>query len=122
VAGIYEIHHKGKTIFCVDVAGLRVPNKAEFSELIAKAKMHIAQQPSKSLLILTNVSNTGFDTEIAAIMGEYAEHNTPFIKASALVGVSGVQKVVLAAIKALTGRDFYLADTVEEAQEWLVQQ
>ena len=55
-------------------------------------------------------------------MGEYASHNTPYIKASALVGVSGVQKVVLAAIKALTGRDFYLADTMEEAQEWLVQQ
>jgi hypothetical protein len=78
--------------------------------------------PPKSLLLITNVTDTGFDTEVAAVMGEYALHNTPYIKASALIGVSGVQKVVLAANKALTGRELYLTDSMEDAQEWLIQQ
>jgi hypothetical protein len=122
MASVYKFNHGGKEILCVDVAGLKLPDKPEFSRIITQAKEEIARYSPKSLLILTNVANTGFDTEIAAIMGDYASHNTPFVKASAIVGISGVQKIVLVAIKALTGRDFYIADTMEEAQEWLVKQ
>jgi len=122
MAGIFEMHYKGKTIICLDVAGLKLQDKQEFRSLVEKAEEQIRQHPPKSLLLLTNVTDTGFDTEVSAIMGEYAMHNTPYVRASALVGVSGVQKVVLAAIRALTGREFHLTDTVEEAQEWLSQQ
>jgi hypothetical protein len=122
MAGVYKYNRGEKEIFCVDVAGLKLADKPEFSRVIEQAKEEIAKYPPKSLLILTHVANTGFDTEVAAIMGEYATHNTLFVKASAVVGVSGVQKVVLAAIKALTGRDFYIAETMEEAEAWLVKQ
>jgi len=122
MASVHEINYKGKTIFCLDVAGLKLKDKPEFQKLIENAKEQICKYPPKSLLSLTNVADTGFDTEVAAVIGEYAAHNTPYIKASAIVGISGVQKVVLAAIKAITGRDFYLADTVGEALEWLVEQ
>lgn len=122
MAGVSEIKYKGRNIFCLDVAGLKLKDKQEFQKLVEFAEEQIRKHPPKSLLLITNVTDTGFDTEVSAIMGEYAVHNTPYVRASALVGVSGVQKVVLAAIKVLTGRDFYLTDTVEEAQEWLIQQ
>jgi uncharacterized protein related to proFAR isomerase len=122
MASVYELEYKSRNILCLDVSGLKLKDKPEFKKLIESAKEIIQKHPPKSLLLITNVSETGFDTEVAAVMGEYASHNTPFVKASAVVGVSGVQKVVLAAIKALTGRDFHLADTMEEAQEWLVKQ
>jgi hypothetical protein len=122
MAGVFELNYKGKNILCLDIAGLKLKDKQEFLKHVAFAEEQIRKHPPKSLLLITNVTETGFDTEVSAIMGEYAFHNTPYIKASALVGVSGVQKVVLSAIKALTGRDFYLTDTVEEAQEWLIQQ
>jgi hypothetical protein len=122
MAGVFELNYKGKNIICLDVAGMKLKDKQELKKHIAFAEEKIREHPTKSLLLITNVTGTGFDTEVSAIMGEYAMHNTPYVKASALVGVSGVQKVVLAAIKALTGRDFYLTDTMEEAQEWLIQQ
>ena len=122
MAGVFELNYKGKNIFCMDVAGLKLKDKQEFQNLVEFAEEQIRKHSHKSLLLITNVTDTGFDTEVSAIMGEYAVHNTQYIKASALVGVSGVQKVVLAAIKFLTGRNFYLTDTVEEAQEWLIQQ
>jgi hypothetical protein len=120
MAGVTEFNYQGKNILCLDVAGLKLKDKPEFQLHIENAKEQIKKHPPKSLLIITNVTDTGFDTQIAAIMGEYADHNTPFVKASALVGISGVQKVVLAAIKAMIGRDFYLADTMEEAEEWQI--
>jgi len=122
MAGVYELNYKGRNILCLDVAGLKLKDKPEFQKHVEYAEEQIQKHPLKSLLLLTIVTDTGFDTQVAAIMGEYAAHNTPYVKASALVGVSGVQKVILAVIKAMVGRDFYLADSKEEAQEWLIQQ
>ena len=122
MAGVFEINYKDKKILCLDVAGLKLQDKPELQKHVEYAEQLIRKYPPKSILLLTNVLDTGFDTEVAAIMGAYADHNTPYVKASALVGVSGVKKVVLTAIKAMIGRDFYLAETVEEAQEWLIRQ
>ena len=122
MAGVYQLTYKGKSILCLDVAGLKLKDKQEFKKHVDDAEEQIRMHPPNSLLLITNVTDTGFDTEVSAVMGEYALHNTPYIKASALIGVSGVQKVVLAAIKALTEREFYLTDSMEDAQEWLIQQ
>jgi hypothetical protein len=120
--GTYELMHKGKTIFCLDLAGLQLKDKDEYKHCIEQAKTYIHKQPPKSTLVITYVENTGFDTEFANIMKEYAAHNTPYVKASAVVGISGWQKVILTAIKTLTGRDFHVVNTLEEAKEWLVKQ
>jgi hypothetical protein len=122
MAGFYELNHEGKTILCLDIAGLQVRDKPDFHKLVAQAKHNISQYPPKSVLVITNVTDTRFDTEIANMIKEYAQHNTPYIRASSVVGVSGWAKVILTAVKAVTGRDFHLADTMEEAKEWLVNQ
>jgi len=122
MADVFEIKYKGKTIFCMDIAGLQSKDKQVFLNLVEHAKAMIRQHPPKSMLVITKVTNTGFDTEVAGIIKEYAQHNTPFVKASAVVGISGWSKIILTAIKTVTGRDFYLADTMEEAQEWLIKQ
>jgi hypothetical protein len=122
MTGVYEFNYKGKTIFCMDIAGLQIKDKPEFYKHVEHAKEIIRKQPPKSLLVITEVTNTGFDVEIAGLIKEYAQHNKPYVKASAVVGIVGWAKIIMTAIKTATGRDFYLADTMEEAQEWLVNQ
>ncbi len=122
MAGVYEFNYEGKKILCLDIAGLQSKDKPEFLELVKRAKEIIRKQPPKSLLVITKVTDTGFDSEVANLIKEYAQHNTPYVKASAVVGIAGWAKIILTAVKALTGRDFHLADTMEEAQEWLVKQ
>ena len=122
MAGVYELNYEGKKILCMDIAGLQTKDKPEFLKHVKSAKEIIRKQPPKSLLVITKVTNTGFDTEVANIIKEYAQQNTPYVKASAIVGISGWAKIILTAIKTLTGRDFHLADTMEDAQEWLVKQ
>lgn len=119
---IYDLHHGGKTIFCLDISGFQLSNKDEFHRLIGLAKERIRTAGPKSLLVITNVTNTGFDSDVARTMKEYALHNTPYVKASALVGLAGIQKVVLTAIKTVTRREYFLANTMDEAKDWLVQQ
>ena len=122
MGSVYEFDYKGKTILCMDIAGLQSKDKPEFLEIVKRAKEIIRKQPPKSLLVITKVTETGFDSEVANLIKEYAQHNTPYVKASAVVGIAGWAKIILTAVKALTGRDFHLADTMEEAQEWLVKQ
>jgi len=94
----------------------------EIQKYVEQARQKIGKQPAKSVLHITNVTHTGFNTDISNIIKEYAMHNTPYIKASAIVGMTGLQKIIYTAIKTFTGRDFYLANTMEEAKEWLVKQ
>jgi hypothetical protein len=122
MAGIYELYYLNKKILCLDLAGLQSRDKQEFQMHVNSAKEMIRKQPPKSVLVITNVIDTGFDTDVAGIIKDYAQHNTPYVKASAVVGIAGWSKIILTAVKKLTGREFYLADSIEEAKEWLVKQ
>jgi hypothetical protein len=122
MAGVYEFVFKGKNIFCLDLSGLQLADKQEFRDLVRSAKEKIQTHEPKSLLVITNITNTGFDTEVAAVIGDYAVSNTPYIKASSVVGSAGMQKVAINTVKVVTGREFFMAATMEEAQEWLVNQ
>ncbi len=122
MAGTSLISHRGKTIFCLSVAGLKLQEKQLVGQLLDEGKRAIRKHPPKSLLVITDITDTGYDTEVAGMFKDYAAHNTPYVKASAVVGSSPLQRIILRAIIALTGRDFYLAATVDEAKEWLVKQ
>jgi hypothetical protein len=51
---------------------------------------------------------------------ELAVHNKPYMKASALVGLSSLQQgVFLKGIERTADRSFGLFDSVQEAMDWL---
>lgn len=120
--GMYKTQYEGKEILCLDISGSTSKDKEKIEEHVNLAKEAVKQYPPKSALMITNVTNTGFDSAVSSMIKEYAQHNTPYVKASALVGISGLQKVILTAVKKMTGRDYYLAYAMEEALEWLVKQ
>ena len=115
-------NYKGKAIFLMDVSHFRLHERAEFKKIVDHAKKVIQGQPLKSVFIITDITDTNFDTDIVATFKDYAKHNNPYIKASALVGLSGMQKVIFYAVKTFTGRDFYIAKDFSDAQEWLIRQ
>ena len=114
------INYDGKEIYYLDASNQTTMNIQEIREDMENVKKLISSKPPKSVLMITNVTNARFNNEMVELFKEYANHNTPYVKASALVGVSGIQKVVLTTVKALTGRDYYLANSLEEAKEWVV--
>jgi hypothetical protein len=120
--GISTISFKGKQIFLLDLSSLTLKDREEFKKHIAHAGKVVQGQPLKSVLIITDTTNTKFDTDFVETLKEYAKHNNPYIKASALVGLTGLQKIIYFAVKTFTGRDFYIAKDLTDAQEWLSQQ
>jgi hypothetical protein len=64
-----------------------------------------------------------FSTGVFEALTKLAVANKPHMKASALVGLSSLQRAVfLKGIEQTSSRSFGLFDSVEEALEWLVEQ
>lgn len=114
-----EVVVRGKRVLCVDLAGMQLRQKPEFYEVIEALRERVAGAEPRSVLIATNVTNSAFDADVSRTIASCARHNGPFVKASAVVGVSGIQTVVLSAIRSQTGREFHLARSMPEALAWL---
>lgn len=109
--------HRDKQILIADFSH----SKPE-EQLVAfpEIQQEISARPPKSVLLLTDVTGAVYNGESARGIKEWASKNTPFIKASAVVGATGFLATILAGIRLFTGRDIRAFGTREEAMEWLV--
>ena len=101
-----------------DFSGLRVT--ADVILLIGEARDFMEKQPKGEMLVLTDFSDSTFDREVANAMRALAEHHKPWVKASALVGLTPLMRMVYRTIVALTRRDIRVCETRAEAIAYLV--
>lgn len=119
---IEEVDYKGTRILCVDLAGMQLKDKFEFYRVIERLRNRVSSAEPGSLLVVTDVTNSPFDADVARTMSSCAQFCGPYVKASAVVGLSGIQRVVLTAIKQQTKREFFLASSFDQARDWLASQ
>ncbi len=113
------IQHKGKQILHLDFTFAKPEEVVEAS----KAAMGvIAKQPAKSIRTLTDVTNMNFNTESTQALKELAKHNTPYVIAGAVVGITGLKQIIYNAVIKFSGRNLVVFDTPDLAKEWLVSQ
>jgi hypothetical protein len=113
------ITHKQKTILYLDLTG---SNQDQILALLDEAQGMIAKLPPKSVLILTNTKDTTYNTTVSNAIKDFSNKNTPFVKASAVIGAEGLRKVLLQAVCMLTKREIHAFDTQEKAMDWLIAQ
>ena len=113
------VSHKGKNIVYVDLSGCK---EVELSSQLAEAKMMISHQGKETVLLLTNVTGVELTKESSRLMKDFSSHNTPYVKASAVIGVEGLQKIIYSAVQRVSGRKIPTFETVEQAKDWLVSQ
>ncbi len=116
---ISTIDYKGNSILIVDWSTLSLEGIVELAE---EARGAIHSAPPHSLLILSDFTDTHYDKATADTLADYAVSNKPYVKASALVGMTGMRKILYNVVSRVSGRDFSLHNTREEALEWLVSQ
>lgn len=78
--------------------------------------------PPKSALILTDATNARYNQASAAAIKEFAVQNTPYVKASASVGIEGLRELLRGAIERRVERSINAFETRTEAMDWLVSQ
>jgi hypothetical protein len=116
---IQFVLHKGKKILYLNLMDAKPP---EILQLVREAAPMIAKQPPKSLLTLVDARNMTFDTASTESLKQFAKHNGPYVIAGAVLGVTGLKKIIFNAVLKFSGRNLVAVDSLDQAKDWLVMQ
>jgi len=111
------IEHKGRKIFFSDFSYLQ--SIQEIVVVATEIKKYVLSQPPKSIYSLTTIEGMHFNNAIRDVFTELAKNNKPFVKAAAIIGVSGLKQILFNGIMKLSGRDLKLFSSIDQAKEWL---
>jgi hypothetical protein len=116
------IEYQGKKIIELDFQNFTFKDVGEIRAIIAEAQKIISAQPEKSVFTLTNCIGFRFSPEIVEIFNVFTEHNKPYVKSGAVIGIDGLQKLAYNAVMRFSGRNIPIFADRQEALDWLVQQ
>jgi hypothetical protein len=114
------IDHKGHRILVLDYAGVHDPREAV--EAIQHSMEVVATHPPESLLVMTLVKDARYNAAVLQAMKQLAAHNRPYVKASAVVGMSGLHRIAYQAVMVFSRRKIPAFDTEAEALNFLLEQ
>ena len=114
------VQHKGKSIVFTDLSHLT--SSDEQIALFPQAQALICAQPPHSALSLIDYTDIRYNIPGVEAQKAFSKAVTPFLKASAVVGVTGILLVVFRSILKLTGRKITTFETREAALDWLAEQ
>jgi hypothetical protein len=116
-----KITHKGVSIMYTDYSGFS--SWDDWRALIEAERKIMPNEPLGSVRAVAIFTDSRFTTEVFEAIKQLAVSNRPHMRASALVGLSSLQKTAfLKAIERTSDRSFALFDTLDEALDWLVDQ
>jgi len=113
------IEHQHKRILYLDFSDA---TPQEICVLLEQVRKIVAKQPRKSLRTLANVRNARFNSDVRHIILDVIKHNKPYVMASAIFGLRGLQNILFNGIIMVTKRKFEVCQSMEEAKDWLVRQ
>lgn len=111
------ITHMGKRILSIDYSHCDVTTMKAVAE---EGHRLIAREPLNSVLTLNDVTGTGFDQESVEVLKSKVAANAPYVKRAAVIGISGLQRLIYEAIKLFTRRSIPLFSSRQEALDYLV--
>jgi hypothetical protein len=79
----------------------------------------IALEQPNSVLTLNDVTGTTFDKESVAVLQTKVAANAPYVLRAAVVGISGLQRLIYEGVQAFSKRRIPHFETREEALNWL---
>ena len=113
------ITHQGKQILLIDYSGCT--RQTVLDILKERERIVLAQAPG-SVLTLVDVTGAQFSKDIVEEVKVVAVRERDRVKRAAMVGVEGVPKVFVDAVRNFAARDYHAFPTREAAMDWLVQE
>jgi hypothetical protein len=108
--------HKGKNIVLVDLSNA---DEVEIAKTLGEASGLVARQGPKNARVLTDVTNATYNPQVSQLIKQFTANNTPYVRASAVVGIEGVRYVLLQTVIMLTRREIKVFPDREKAKDFL---
>jgi hypothetical protein len=113
---IEEIEHKGLTILYTNLSKLSIEDAME---MLTNASLIISQQPLKSVYSMVNLEGMRFNKELIKKITEAGHSNAPYVKATAICGLTSMTKLIAKTVINLTGRKAKICNNIKDGKEWL---
>lgn len=116
---VWTQHHGTRVLYCDlrdfgrDVGGLQAEVTA-FEELLQR-------EPLQSVLLLMDVRGTTASIEALDVVKRSAKRKRPYVLREAVVGVTGIQKILAQSVARFGAYSFQLFDSVDAALDWLTE-
>ncbi len=118
MAGYSIITHKGREILYFDQRGL---SGKELLENIKNCDQFIKNYNGAEALTLANFMDTYADEEVMNYLkSEESLEINKKVKKAAVVGITGIKKILLNAYNTFTGGKYKAFDSEEDAEEYLI--
>jgi hypothetical protein len=119
------IEHKGKKVLLIDYSGLHAKNPEEKKtvfDCMAKGR-DLTEAAAGNILYLSDVTDTQSDNDIVDGLREFAIYtgSSGKLEKSCVVGLAGVQKVLLNMMNLMSNAKRVMFDTREEGLEYLTE-
>ena len=111
------IEHKGKRVLFVNYSHCDIPM---LKAVAAEGNRVICREALNSVLTLNDVTGTGFDKESVAVLQSKVAANAPYVRRAAVIGISGLQRLIYEGIQAFSKRSLPLFSSRQEALDWLI--
>jgi hypothetical protein len=113
------IEHQGKRVLFINYSHCDV---AMLKAVAEEGHRVIAQEPPNSVLTLNDVSGTSFDKESVAVLQSKVAANAPYVRKAAVIGISGLQKLIYEGVQTFSKRRLPLFESRLEALAWLIRE
>jgi hypothetical protein len=111
----------GGDVLLIDLSGFVVASDS--LPFILTARTTVAGQPPASVCCVVDVSESRFNTDVVEALKDLAAHNRPFVIASAVIGISGLMRVIMESVAVFSGRrNLKACASRAEAFHWLAAQ
>lgn len=117
-----EILYKGQAIWYADYRGLMGDELAQRIRDNTTISHELAREGKVDRLTLADFRECVATQEVVDAIRQAGVEVKPYLRATAVVGVSGIRKHLLNILNKATGMGARAFDTLEEAQDWLVEQ
>jgi hypothetical protein len=117
-----KVKYSGKTIWLSDYRGLKGNDYAKRIRENGEMGETLGIQGINERLILADVRGCYATSEVMEAFKEATRKTKPYVKASAVVGVTGIQRHILAIVNQFSGIGSKPFKTIEQAMDWLVKQ
>jgi hypothetical protein len=112
--------YKDKQIIHISFKGMS--SLDDICDLIERSKLLIHSQPAKSVYSVTDITDMHVSPQIKDMFLDFIKSNKPYMKASAVIGVTGLKQFIFNTITKLTGRDIKSFDSEQQAKDWFALQ
>ena len=117
MGGASIVSHGGKSIIFVDFKNC---DEKQSISVIAEGVKLIRVQPEKSALVLCDFTNASHAPQLLQPYRDFVGGNSPYVKASAILGLTGMARVLYDGVTKLAGRSIPAFDEGDQAKDWLI--